>query len=268
MKAKLAQWDQADKDAHELGVLLAGEIPGREPSGIEGTGFKSNVCTAILDSMSQAQPDHECIEQFLRWTFERYWGIEVERHLPLFDEYWTWLNDNNARRNNPLVWGDVDCSAWVEFPKAESRRVLVVETHCAMRDDNVHLFIRDNGVLFNHFHVRTCWPRTTRVKGYGKGAKGWDWVKHPSLALYREMDFKLPYADCRDSGYCISYEQVNRLTELEGVVVRPGKVDNGHSAMLDIYWALWTLRGVGGGIEHPCELPRPLGKEGGERKDV
>lgn len=260
MRDMSERWDREEKAARDLGIRLGAEIKSQMIKGLGGftTLFKANTCAMILDAMTQDEPDRECAELLLKWTFNRYWGIEVERHLPMFDEYWTWLHDHNARRDNPLVWGDIDCSAWIELPKAKDRRVLVVVTHCACRDDNTHLFIYDKGTLFNNFHVRTCWPRTIRIKGYRK-SQGWEMLKHPSLTLYRQMDFKPNYGDCRDNGYCFSYKRI----VVDPTNVKNGEVDNGHAAMLDIYWALWTLRGVGAGIERPCELPRSNAPEGG-----
>jgi len=241
VKKALAKWEAKTKEAEILGRQFGNKV-----KAFPDTIDKATICGVFLDTVAQQEPDHECIELLLDWTFSTFWSIEVERHLPLFDEYWEWLNKHNACQKNPLVWGDIDCSAWIEFPKNTNRKVIIIETHCAARDDNIHLFIRENNTFSDSLDVRTCWPRTQRFKPFAQRSKGWDYVEKASLVLYRKKDFEVRYHDFRDVDYCLSYERI---------LGQRGKVEHGHAHMLDIYWSLWALRGLGTGIEYPLTIP-------------
>ena len=111
LTAQVEAWNKKEKEAVDLGKELATKIT---DIGDFSTLYASIACSSFLDAVAQCEPDRECIELLLKWTFENFWALEVERHLPLFDEYWEWLDINNARKGNPLTWGDIDCSAWIE----------------------------------------------------------------------------------------------------------------------------------------------------------
>ena len=241
VKGYLSEYNAQIETAAKLGRKL-----GKKVLDHTGTMSKAVVCGTFLDTVAQQEPDHECIELLLDWTFSEFWAIEVERHLPLFDKYWNWLHEHNTSKDNTLVWGDIDCSAWIEKPKDTNRKVIVIERHCAMRDDNIHLFIREQSTISDRFTIRTCWPKTVRSKGSFIHST-WDWIERASLKFYRDMDFKVNYNDCRDIDYCCSYERI---------LDQRGKVDRAYTHMSDIYWALWALRDLRSGIEDPYKLPK------------
>ncbi len=235
-------------DAKSVGTDLAVKLKSLD----FGTEGQSIAIGAFLDYMTrnlgiERDRDHERL--LIDWSLNQFWTYEIDRHLPKFNRIYNWLDKHNATQKDPLVWGDADASAWIEKVKDSSRKIVVFISHCTCRDDNVYLFILDGPPMWQRFHIRTCWPKLKRgVKGKHKG---WDYVEHPSLALYRREKFEPQYRDSRDKGYVLTFEHMfSKEADIEFK-----KVDCGLSHFDDIFWGLWHLRNIISGIEDPLEMP-------------
>ncbi len=185
----------------------------------------ATVLSAMLSNIELAERDPDCFDLLLSWTFERYWGVVVEKHIAIFQEAYDALKHLGHGPKNPLVWGDIDCGAWIEpHPK---KQIIVSEIYCAARDDNTYLYMLEKNVLGYRFQGRTVWPRTKRVLP----GTAWDYVDRASLHLYRKLGFEPNYNDCRDVGYCFS---------MDNHFDRP-KVENAYHQPSAIKWALRHL---------------------------
>ena len=113
---------------------------------------------------------------------------------------------------------------WVE--RVKNKRIIVHQSQCSCADDNTHIFIQEQGLLGNRFHVRTVWPRQSSRGGYAvekskKHPDGWfSWgddrdISTPSLNTYRARDFEFGYMDCRDKGYVLSTEAFSHSKRIE-----------------------------------------------------
>lgn len=251
VKKKFYEWSKERNNARKMGCDFADALYAEAQLTNSDLRFQSNATGFFLDKIAQKDP--ELGQLYMEWALGLFWALEVERHLPLFDKYWRWLCDNNARKDNALVWGDIDVSAWIEVLQGTDRRVIVTETHCAARDDIFHIFIRDKSLTQDRFHVRTCWPETVHSKHF-PNAVGWDFLDTAGLDLYRAKDFILNYGDCRDIGYCLSYERFTSTFSPEDLLLP--SVDRADLYMGQIPVALRALEGIGYGIEEPFKLPK------------
>ena len=166
-----------------------------------------------------------CGDLMLEWIKERFWGLIVKDHIPIFHQIWDILNERgHAGEKNAYVYGDIDVGLWIEKVKnPKDKKVIASTRYCSVADDNTHLYIL-SGIEFEHdfpmgfkFRCRTVWPRANNKGGYKcvksvKYPDGWfSWgddrdVKTPSINTYRERDFDYSYGDCRDKGCVFTYE--------------------------------------------------------------
>ncbi len=198
----------------------------------------------FLMTLYKSQPDDDCGQQLLNWSMDQFWAIEVKRHIPIFHEIYDSLKNLGARYKNPLVYGDIDYSVWIDNFK--DIKVIASICHPSMADDNTYIFIlNDRGVFGNTFHARSAWPREI-ISKYGR--KNWPndscWrdIKQPSYLTYKRHEFTLGYEDQRDKGYCFTY----------GGILQSGV--QGQSEI--IKHALSTLTNIKEGIKDPLYLPK------------
>lgn len=194
----------------------------------------SVAIASFLETIQDAESDHECRKLLMEWVFEKLWVPEVERHIEPYKQAYEYLKSNGYNRKNPLIWGDIDCGAWVE--PAGDLKVIALTAYCAYHNDNTYVYILDENLIHTNFHARKAYPRMHRII---KGT-GWDYVDRASLKLYRDQKFKLNHSDARDVGYCFSYSGEK-------------KVDRAYYYQSDVYWALWNLRSLFEAIEEDKE---------------
>jgi len=233
MRRELNNIHRADKRAVKKGRELASKVMrGKNRS------KASLILAGLMDEMRERDDTVSLLT--LEWAFEKYWAFQVEKHLPVFDETYEKLKEIGAKYNDRVVWGDIDCGAWIEPDKRY--RVIGLEIYCALRDDNTYLFIDDKiSDDWRRFSVRTCWPREKKNKfGYG--------VDQASVHTYRRSGWDTHHGD---TGF--TYERISKQSF--------GKVDHIFYHPDRVYWALWNLSGILGGItDHPLELPKGKSK--------
>jgi hypothetical protein len=221
-----------ERNAWKKGEQLAQELfPG--PRKIIDTSYAAHACAGLFDALAQRETSLECVEQLFQWTFDHFWGRQVQRLLDSYELAWTYLQQHqHLSRADSIEWGDADYSLWAE-PTDDGTHVVMLESHCTAADDNLYLFIAKHttSAFFREFHIRTCWPRTTRHGGF-RGKTGWDFVACPSLALFRQQRFTPQYGDFRDVGYVLTYSGMGDF----------GKVDGGYTHGARMYWGLWHLQ--------------------------
>jgi hypothetical protein len=177
----------------------------------------------------------ECGKLLMDWVAECYWGRRVESYIPVFHEIWDLLKAGGYNRKNPFVYGDYDYSVWTEPCKTEGRQVIISVCHCACRDDNTFVYIRDSNSsdIFDTFRCVSVWPRQTMSR-YSKQHKFGDKrdIGKPSLSTYRKVDWHWGYYDCRDKGSVFLYNAFGN------------RVEHASWASEEIHWALWPLNNL------------------------
>jgi len=218
---RMKEHEQRRTEAWEAGLKAAESVPHKD------TEYRSQFCAGVLHGLARKEPDHNCSQLMFEWAFGRFWAKQIEDVLPDFEGACKWLK----KQVEPISWGDADYSIWAE-PTEEDHSAIVMEVHCAARDDNTYLFLHWKNSFNTELHIRTCWPRLKRVRGL-RGT-GWAYVEHPSLALYRREGMKPQYGDARDEGYALSYK----------AMLGPGRVDYAYSLGGRVYWAFWHLQSL------------------------
>lgn len=200
----------------------------------------------FLSVLYDSQPEEECGEQLMRWSVEQFLDTQIKRYIPIFKKIYAQLENLNATYKNPLVYGDIDNSAWIE--EYEDKKIIAVTCHCACADNNTHIFILKESLSKYYsdlFHARTAWPRETIYK-YGKenwpNDSCWRDIGKPSYLTYRRHGFTPGYGDSRDKGYCFSYGGFG-----SGVPI---------GNLYEIFAALRALTGIQWGIDDPLYLPK------------
>lgn len=246
---------QAKKHGKAVGKRLVIKYADTEPrpSGSIG-GLQTDIAsTAIAEMLYQCYKKSQevgCQELLKKWIEEKFWGKIVEEQFPVLKEVWQMLHDRKYTKNNTCGYGDYDGSIWVEYPKEETRKVIIHKSHCSCADDNTHIFIMEEGTFGTSIHIRTVWPRQNSRGGYAveKSAEhpnGWfSWgddrdIKVPSLNTYRKRDFVYGYSDCRDEGYVLTIDGRN----LESRAERAGSMQS------EIQHALWLIGNMKSWIE-------------------
>ena len=188
------------------------------------TARKAIAFSSALDFLASKESDFECEELLIQWIQEFYWGKRVGEHLDTFKDAYAKLVKLGHKKDNPYVYGDMDCGVWYE--PHEDQMIVALTVYCSMADDNTWLFILESDSdLFKKFHCRTCYPRAR---------SGWNC--RLSVSSYRRRKFKMSgghhfYGDCRDPGYVFSWEKM---------LDNESKVDRATSSK--VYWGLWHLR--------------------------
>jgi hypothetical protein len=156
------------------------------------------LANQLYKAYSQQQ-ETGCGELLLYWTKEVFWGKVAKTHLPIFAELWKILDKNNYTKDKPISLGDLDYSVWVEYPRAENKKVIVSKCHCSCADNSTTLFIMDNDFSGNpkygKFVITTAWPKEKKCKMLGN-------VEQPSLKTYLDNDF----ATNKEAGRVMLYE--------------------------------------------------------------
>ena len=202
----------------EMSNKYEGKISSLDTSGV------SRILAAIIYELAEYEKEEGCQELLFRWMFERYYGKIFEtRAIPLFEQCWEIFDRLKITRKNPIVYGDIDYSFWIEYPKEQFRKVILSVCHCAAYNANSRLFIYEKSDYgFSKFHIRAAYPRQKKDL-YG--------IEKPSIKSYRDNDFEtIKYGDCRDVLYNGSYEQFFQ------------KVDCADGYLKEIDNALFTLK--------------------------
>lgn len=189
----------------------AGRKAFADSAGSQKSDFLVGVLRALIEHSEEG-----CGNLYIEWAFQKSAGIDVVEHLPLLRNAIVALA--NFSYTNRFTYGDIDYGAWLE-PAPEGVQVLVIETYCACRKDNIRLFIlNDCRALGVTLHVRNVYQRTI-AHDYGKRNwpdRPWTWVTRPSVAYFRKMQWKPEYGDCRDDGYAFTYEE--RTQDVDGAL--------------------------------------------------
>ena len=169
---------------------------------IDDPDFCAQMLAHLADTLGMQQEDVECLRLMEAWTAEWYWGLQVARHVAVFEKCYGHLRTLKARAAHPLALEEIESSAWIE--PHDDIRILVIERYCASRDEAISVFLMDG----KQFHARTVWQRE---KKWQYGVENWPhdrcWrdIAKPSLETYKSHQWKLGYGDSRDKGYCFSY---------------------------------------------------------------
>ena len=142
------------------------------------------------------------VDHYLAYEFERNvypWVLEIHRLLKAnkhhYQNKWEYFNDAEA----------------YYIPHKEKDICVFGQSYY---DRPTYLVIDEKSNFHHKFYVRQIWPRK-KANAY--------FVEQPTLAYYREYDFKLgygddsiSYGDCRDNGHIFTYEQMKYLREEHG----------------------------------------------------
>ncbi len=238
---KILQDHKDRKNSHKKqGVLLAKKLLLHSKDSLD---LRYSV-GEFLRILYEAMPDGECGQQLLRWSMEQFWVAEIKKHIPIFNEIFNKLKELGASHKNPLVYGDIDYSAWME--EYEEKKIIALTCHPSVANDNTLIFIlRDYEPRGSTFHARTVWPREIAWK-YGKenwpNDSCWRDISKPSYLTYRRHGFEPEYGNERDKGYCFSYGRLLHSVE--------------HGENYKIFHALRELVYIKEGIRDPLELPK------------
>jgi len=162
-----------------------------------------------------------CVE----WALDRLLGEFVKRHARCVDRIHHALQHGAHDRRNPIVWNDLDNSAFfVPCPlddRHDDRRAFVLDSQ-----GRSTLFVQERNAALESrtIHVRHLHRRT--------GSSGLR--EQRSLASYIRDGMKLEYNDCRDAGYILSCSW--------GGIPKEATVDRGHLHFSEITHILWWLR--------------------------
>lgn len=190
------------------------------------TAHLSQALGAILCALDKADTDRDCTSLRHEWMMDHFWGPELHEASGQFEELHTKLAELGATFEDRLVYGDIDVGVWAgEF--TDGSKYIGHECYCSCADDNVHIYFRDR----MNFHCRKMTPKEAK-KVVRNGS-----INH--------------YGDGRDNGFCFSVE-IWDFSEL-GEPIRIRAKDT-LAFYHRVYWALWNLRGIFDGIDHPCTL--------------
>ncbi len=253
----LDKYTQSISEAEKYGKRIGKRIVkrysaenSRKKEGLQ-TDIASTVLAEILYQSYKKDQEADCQELLKKWIEEKFWGRIAEEHISELEEIWQLLHDKKYTKNNKCGYGDIDGDIWVEYPKKNKKRKIIIhKSHCTFADNDTHIFIIEEGVFGITLHIRTVWPRENNKGGYEceKSAEypdGWfSWgddrdIKIPSLNTYRNRDFKYSYSDCRDKGYVLT---------IDGMSMK-SRVEFAGSMQSEIQHALWLIKNMKNWIE-------------------
>lgn len=185
--------EETKKKFKELGT----EIPDRDPNDFESHPVAPAIGKFLDYFVHRTWGSGEYLT--IEWALEYFWGLQIKEIVPVIEELWQLLKDNNytSRKKYDVEWGDA--YAWyipyVEDPDAKfpaEKRIFVLEDH-----GRKYLVILDFSSLEYKIHVRRVYDRIYLT--YGK------YIKRASIGWYRKRYFKCEYEDGRDEGYELTY---------------------------------------------------------------
>lgn len=213
----LSKHNQRDLEASKHGKRLAKSL--LRKCGLNGEQkfdhfYASTAIANLLNIIRENDHDSECALMNQEWIFEKLAFIQISSYMEMFDDIHKQLIEKKFDCNNKLGYGDIDGSIWVE--PHDEYKIVIIESHCAMRDDNTLIFIKQGSSL----HARRVWPK--QISQYG-------FLKKPSLRTYQKSKWKIRYRDGRDLGYCFTLDDLFKKV--------PSALYKAH----EIYWSLWEL---------------------------
>ena len=174
----------------------------------------SNLLTSFEAHMDEGSDidKSECAQLYLEWAVDRYMGAHIDRIANQFNKVWMDLRTHGVRtKSNAIVIGDMDNSIWAE--QAGDKRAILIECHCAARDDNIRIYVQDKPLSSGDSEIFSTIFRTRGLHIRNLQRRKRNHCKSMTLNQFRKKKFEPRYGDSRDEGYVASMHRLGNKTD-------------------------------------------------------